>query len=367
MNSENKVLTERAKAKRKKLIKRIILIAILLVLLVTGLRIYRFYMANGHWPWEPAPVTNLPQTRTMTIEESTYTTSIDVSGSVEAFDTQKVQIRSTGAITGIYAKEGDRVTKGQVLATVDDSDQQYNVANIEKQLQSAKLSGTSSQKDIDLLEMQLKSAKKKVDNTIATANFDGVVVSVDISEGDYNEAGAAVMTIIDDSKLKATVEVDEIDIQMVQVGQKISITSDSSPGAVIEGRVSYIPMIGRYSNQGIGVMDVEIIIDDPPKTLKPGFSFEGSIEIENQQSMIIIPQAAVTTQRNVSYVTKVNSDGTKDTVAVQVKYLGEGSYQVLSGLSVGDTIEYSTSNLSGFGAMMSDFGIVIGGADGPAF
>ena len=142
-------------------------------------------------------------------------TSIDVSGSVEAFDTQKVQMRANGSVTEVYVKEGDRVKKGQLLATLDDSDEQYEVANIEKQLETAKLGGTTSARDIELMEMRLDSAKKRLENMKAYADFDGVVVKVDIRQDDYYKAGNAAITIIDDSKLKATVEVDEIDVQMI--------------------------------------------------------------------------------------------------------------------------------------------------------
>ncbi len=353
MNNEKKVMNERARIKRKKRIKRIILLIILAIIIIAGVNIYSFYMENGRWPWKEEVAKTTQSIKTTQVYEGTYTTSIDVSGSVSAFDTQTVQISATGSVTAVYVKEGDRVVKGQLLATVDDSDQQYTVANLERQIQTAKMSGTSTTREIELLEMQLDSANKKVDDTKAYAKFDGVVISVAINEGDYYQAGATAMTIIDNSKLKTTVEVDEIDIQKVEVGMPVTITSDSSPGATIKGRVSYIPMIGRYSNQGIGVMDVQLIIDDPPETLKPGFSFEGTIDIESEQSMLLVAQAAITTSRGVSRATKLNADGTTETVTVSVKYLGEGLYQVLEGLQAGDTLVYSTSSSSDLGSLIS--------------
>ena len=343
MDSEKKVRSERAKRLRRKKIKKWIIIIVIVALLIAGWRIYAYKIANGVFPWQEKVDYSVPQNiSTTVVREETYHTSIDVSGSVEAFDTQKVQIRGTGAVTGVFVSEGDRVTKGQLLATVDDSDQQYEVANLEKQIETAKMGGTTSSRDIELLEMRLDSARNKLDNMKAYADFDGVVVSVSIREGDYYTAGSAAITIIDDSKLKTTVEVDEIDIQMVKVGTPVSITSDSSPGVTIEGRVSYIPMIGRYTNQGIGVRDVEIVIDNPPATLKPGFSFGGSIDVTEDQKLLLVAQAAVTTSRGKSTVTKVLDDGTYETVDVTVKYLGENLYQILDGdVKAGDVLAYS--------------------------
>ena len=195
------------------------------------------------------------------------------------------------------------------------------------------------------MEMRLDSAKKRLENMKAYADFDGVVVKVDIRQDDYYKAGNAAITIIDDSKLKATVEVDEIDVQMLELGTKVDITSDSTPGVPIEGRVSYIPMIGRYTNQGIGVMDVEIIIDNPPASLKPGFSFGGTIAVGSEQMMLLVSQAAVSTSRGVSSVNKLLEDGTTQKVTVVVKYLGENLYQILSGdVKDGDVVVYSNSS-----------------------
>lgn len=354
-NAEQSLVLQRKKAKRKKTVKNTILFIILLVAVVYGLYAYNFHLKNGRWPWKPEeivnPIDNMVKSQ---VYESVYTSEIDISGSVQANQTQEVMIRAAGAVTGVYVKEGDRVKKGQLLAEVDSTNQQYTVANVEWQLEKARISSSVSQRELQLLEMQLDNAKQQLENTKAYANFDGVVVSVSIAEGDYFTAGSAVMTIIDDSKLKATVEVDEIDIQLLEIGMKAYITADSVPGENIEAKVSYIPMIGRYSNQGIGVMDVEVTIENPPKGLKPGFSFEGVIAVESEQSMLLVSQSAVTVKRGVSSVTKLNEDGSTQTVVVQVKYLGENLYQVISGdIKAGDTVVY-TRTASGLEGLVNN-------------
>ena len=351
MDNEKIVRNAMAKKLRKKRIRSLIIGLIILAVVSVGWWLYTYKMNNGVFPWEAKKTEAKAESfSTTTVRRESYHTSIDVSGSVVAYDTQKVQIRGTGAVTGVFVSEGDRVKKGQLLASVDDSDQRYEVASIEKQLETAKMGGTTSARDIELLEMRLDSAKNKLDNMNAFADFDGVVVQVSIREGDYYTAGSAAITIIDDSRLKTTVEVDEIDIQMVKVGTPVHITCDSCPGVSIEGRVSYIPMIGRYTTQGIGVMDVEIVIDNPPAALKPGFSFGGSIEVSEEQTMLLVNQAAVSTSRGTSSVYKVADDGTIQKVNVTVKYLGENLYQILDGdVKEGDVLAYNlTGSLENF-------------------
>jgi multidrug efflux pump subunit AcrA (membrane-fusion protein) len=68
------------------------------------------------------------------------------------------------------------------------------------------------------------------------------------------------------------------------------------------------------------------------------------IDVQEPQSMLLVPQNAVKTTRGVSTVQKKLSDGTTQSVEVSVKYLGEGYYQVLSGdIADGDTVMMQTT------------------------
>lgn len=329
----------------RKRVKRIITWVIIIAIILGGYYLYDFYKKNSRLPWMPEKAAvSMYTTEEAKVYESTYNTTIDLSGYVAPFDEQKVKFRSTGAITGVYVKAGQAVKKGDLLVTIDDTSQQFALANLESQIEQAQIEGSA--RSLKLLELQKKTAENNLDYTRSYANFDGVVASVDVSVGDYFEAGSSAMTVIDRSKLKATVEIDEIDMQYVQLGQKAMLTFDSLPGQTVEATVTYIPMIGRYTTQGIGVMDVKITIDDPPASLAPGYTFEGRIDIEGEISMILVPQSAVTTRRGTSTVEKKMPDGSTQTVTVTVKYLGEGLCQVLGGtLKVGDTVIVKKSTL----------------------
>ncbi|MBQ0071363.1 MAG: efflux RND transporter periplasmic adaptor subunit, partial [Spirochaetales bacterium] len=204
--------------------------------------------------------------------------------------------------------------------------------------------------NLEILEMTKKNYENALEYTRLTANFDGVVAEVNVVENDYFEAGTYAVTIIDRSKLKATVEIDEIDMQYIAIGQKATLTFDSLPGQTLEAYVSYIPMIGRYTTQGIGVVDVELTIDNPPDALIPGFTFSGTISIEGDAMLLLVPSAAVSTTRGgQSTVTVKKDDGTTESRKVNVKYLGEGFCQVISGLEEGEVVTYESS--SGFDLM----------------
>ena len=349
---ERKLRAAYAAKKRRKRIKTIV--SWLVVVLIIG-TLYVMYSQYQEDRAREAAAMNESVYAETTVMMQSYQMSIDLSGYIEPYDIQEAKFRTTGPVTGVYVEEGDYVTKGQLLASIDSTSQQANLQSIRNQLEEAELAG--SERDVELLSLQEKAAQNTLDYTNIYANFDGVVTSVDVDEGDYFEAGdLTVLTLVDISKLKATVEIDEIDMQYVHEGMPAYLTFDSMPGETIEAYVSYIPMLGRYSDSGIGVVDVELTIDNPPSSIIPGYSFEGLINVEGDVSMLIVPQAAITLSRGgVATVNRKLSDGSTETVQVQVQYLGENLVQILSSnIHEGDVLVYQTK--SGMNSMMRMMG-----------
>ena len=294
----------------------------------------------------------VPAEREAVVTSNTYTQVIDISGYVEPYDSQTLRFRSTGAVTGVYVEEGDRVVKGQPLASIDNTQQLASLQEIRDQIEEAELSG--SERDLALLRLRETNAENSLEYTNIVAPFDGEVASLDVDEGDYFEGGDEVITVVDRSRLKAVVEVDEIDMQYVKEGQEAELVFEACPEETVHAYVSYIPMLGRYTDQGIGVVDVELLIEDPPEAVMPGFTFEGTMSAESEVSMLLIPQNAITRGRGGSETVDVRrSDGTVETISVRTSYLGEGLSELLSGdVHEGDVLVIQSSGSGGSGMMM---------------
>lgn len=290
--------------------------------------------------------------REAVVTSNTYTQVIDISGYVEPYDSQTLRFRSTGAVTGVYVEEGDHVVKGQPLASIDNTQQLASLQEIRDQIEEAELSGSS--RDLALLRLRETNAENSLEYTNIVAPFDGEVASLDVDEGDYFEGGDEVITVVDRSRLKAVVEVDEIDMQYVKEGQEAELVFEACPEETVRAYVSYIPMLGRYTDQGIGVVDVELLIEDPPEAVMPGFTFEGTMSAESEVSMLLIPQNAITRGRGGSETVDVRrSDGTVETISVRTSYLGEGLSELLSGdVHEGDVLVIQSSGSGGSGMMM---------------
>ena len=286
----------------------------------------------------------VPAVREAEVISNTYTQVIDISGYVEPYESQTMRFRSTGAVTAVYVKEGDHVKEGQLLASIDNTQQLASLHEIRDQIEEAELNG--SRRDLELLRLRETAAERNLEYTDIVAPFDGEVASLDVDPGDYFEGGDEVITVVDRSKLKATVEVDEIDMQYVEPGQKASLVFESCPDEVVSAYVSYIPMLGRYTDQGIGVVDVELLIENPPERIMPGFTFEGTMENEGEVEMLMIPQSAIRRERGGrESVTVRRNDGTLESVGIRTSYLGEGLSEVLSGdIEAGDILVYGGSS-----------------------
>ncbi|MBN2860231.1 MAG: efflux RND transporter periplasmic adaptor subunit [Sphaerochaetaceae bacterium] len=340
MSTEERVKLSLQKRKQRMRTRRIINWSIAAVIVAAIAVTFLLYQRSGTWWWagpQESEAADVTVTET-TVREIVVSQTIDISGSVEPYQIQQVVFRSTGAVTSVNVEEGDRVSEGDLLATIDDTSQRYEIANIENLIAEAKLEGAASQ--LRLYEMQLELRKNNLEYTRVYANFDGVVASVAVDEGDYAEAGTVVIILVDTSRLKATVEIDEIDMQSVTDGMEATLNFDASPNADVRAYIDYIPMLGRTTSQGIGVMDVELVIDEPPAGIAPGYTFAGTISSGSERTSLVIPTIAVSENRSGdSVVRKKGADGEETAVVVKVKYLGEGMSEVVGGdLKAGDII-----------------------------
>ena len=154
VDTETQIRKEIKKKLRKKKIKKAIIWIIVLFIILGGSYVYNFYQTNKRLPWQAESV-SAPIEKMYTdilVNEKIFHPIVNISGSLSAYDLQDVVIRTSGAITTVNYDEGDQVKKGDVLATVDDTDQQYIIAKLKSDIEAAKLSGNAN--NLKLLELQ---------------------------------------------------------------------------------------------------------------------------------------------------------------------------------------------------------------------
>jgi hypothetical protein len=150
------------------------------------------------------------------------------------------------------------------------------------------------------------------------------------------------------SSLIAEVEVDELDVPLIQVGQKVIFSFDALPDLEVKGRIYSLPYEGRVTDEGIAVLDAELIIDDPVPEIVPGYSFNAQILVSDEETALVLDEAAVIERNGETMVLIPSQDGGEPVpMPVKTTPFDDGRVKVLSGLSEEDTVLAFTEQSSG--------------------
>lgn len=298
---------------------------------------------------------------TYRVIQETVKDVIEVSGTVEAAQSQNLQIAGTGTVIGVYASVGDTVKKGQVLVELDKTEQKYELAKLENTIAQTRLTG--SPKDLEVLLLQQDSLEKKLQDREIIANFDGVLADFSVSVGDYLEAKDSVGTLVERSYLKAYVEVVETDAPKLSAGQKVYCSFPAYPQEILEGTVVAYPAVGTLTSRGASIVEVEIRIDNTPDVILPNYSFTGEIEISPTETVTLVSTAAVGRENNQMFVEKITGSSTEKIFITGEAY-GSGYIKITEGnLQPGDVLKaQSTGKVSG--TMPGDFRVNAGSSAG---
>lgn len=272
----------------------LLIIAILVVLLIVVIFLNR---ASAQSVSErTATSTQLPVYLTYTVTKENET--VEIVGQVTA-DTRSVASKVSGDVLELYVQEGDYVQSGQRIAKIDDTDYQIEYLSA---LNNYKTSPT------EINRLNLEVAKKNLENTIVTSPVNGVVQSVDVSEGDRVSVGTAIVEIVETDTLRVEGSIDEYDLKNVKEGMKAVFTFEQL-GLTLTGKVKRISPVAETSG-GVTVIPVEFSFDQtPPEIVIPGLTCNVEIIIREATSSFFVPKEAVRQDQNGYYVMKQTSEG----------------------------------------------------------
>ncbi len=173
-------------------------------------------------------------------------------------------------------------------------------------------------------------------DAVLRAPFDGTVLSVSASAGDWVGQNATLLTFGDVSRLRFRAEVDEYDIARVEVGLPVTVRSDLLGDRSLAATVEQVSPEAEMVNN-ISVFRVTVSSGSAGGALKPGMRADLSIQIA-EDSGIVVPARAVSTVRTRSYVDVVNGDEV-ETRRVEIGAHDGVSVVVLSGLEAGELVK----------------------------
>lgn len=287
-----------------------------------------------------------------------------------------VTATAAGTVTAIHVSEGGAISKNQTLLTLGGGGMEEQLQRAAESLQNAELSMENNR-------LSMENTQKQLEDYTITSPISGTIVDKQYKAGDTIESGKQLCTIYDLSYLEMTMNIDELDISAVSVGQSVLITADAVENQEFKGLITKVSVAGATSG-GITSYPVTVRIDDT-QGLLPGMNADAEIVIKQVENALSVPSDAVTRGEGnvpVALVTAGSPSAANATgqqapdgyAYVQVETgVSDDSYtQIVAGLQEGDVVAYvPQSSGSSFNRMMGPMGMggempAGGGGGGPA-
>ena len=308
-------------------------------------------------------------TRTVTIEVNnpggisagqTATASVDGvscagSGSFAYRAESTVASTVSGTVVDILAPEGTAVARDQAVLTVG-GDYSDTVRSASDSVQNASNGLRNSELGIRNAELNLEKARDMLDNYTIKSPISGTIVDKQYKAGDtISGAGRALCTIYDLSYLEMTLNIDELDISAVSVGQKVTISADAVAGREYEGVITKVSVAGTTVN-GTTSYPVTIRLDET-EGLLPGMNADAEIIVAEANGVLSIPNEAVS-RGDIVLVTAASPsakgavDGTAPEGYVYVPVVtgvsGDEYVEIVSGLTAEDVVAYIPTTVQSY-------------------
>ena len=247
---------------------------------------------------------------------------------------------ASGTVSAINVQEGDAVSKGDILIELTGDDLTESIQSASESLRSA--------------EISMQNLQDTMSNYTITSPISGTIIEKDAKQGDALTSGSTLCVIYDLSYLEMVINVDELQIGALSVGQKVQLTADAVTDKTYVGTVTRVSMKGSSSG-GTTTYPITIRIDNTDG-LRPGMNANAEIVVAEANNALVVPNAAVirggyvlVSKKSPSAANAVEDMGAPEGyVYVKVETgVSDDSYtEIKSGLQEDDTVAYDTSSVS---------------------
>ena len=260
-----------------------------------------------------------------------------------AYQAEKtVTAKVSGQVASLPVAEGDTVSRGQTLVVLSSDSLEDQVETAADQVEDAQLS--------------LESQQDTLENYMIQSPIDGTIVDKYYKQGDNLESGKQLCTIFDLSYLTFTMQVDELDISQVQVGQTVQITADALEGQTFTGVVTKVSINGTTTG-GVTSYPVTVQIDEADGLL-PGMNVDATVVVSENLGVLSVPVSAVSRGNLVLARTDSETAAQEDNaeglpagfeyVEVTLGASNDDYIEITSGLDEGQEIAYIQTSDGGF-------------------
>jgi RND family efflux transporter MFP subunit len=234
----------------------------------------------------------------------------------------------------------DALSKRGVLSPVDLQAAQTKLKVAEAGYQSSLDTARSLKAQLLQRRAAFELAKKQLADAVVKAPIAGGVVDRYVQVGEYIPARTAVATIVQTNPLKVRTGVQERHADAVKPGQHVEFRVASFGDALFTGKIAYVsPAV----DQTMRTFQVEALVDNADRRLKPGFFAKGVIFTRKDEAVLAVPDTAVSTLAGVSSVYTIkNNRITQQQVTLGVR---QGDlWEIVEGLKGDETLANNRLN-----------------------
>lgn len=310
---------------------------------------------------------------------------IDVVETGKVQPREKVEIKSkvAGQVEKVFVREGAVVKKGDLLVQLEPTDYRRDVARCEADLAQArnalefaqlsldrKKRGLAdrgvAQVDVDFAQNDLKAkevavtiaqvalsaAQDRLRYTQLLSPLDGVIISRGIEPGEMvtpgvqaTYEGLPLLTVANLSALIVKVNLNQIDVAKVKLGQAVTLTLDALPGKTYKATITKVAPAAvtpkATDKDPVDYFPVEATLAEVDGEIKPGMSADTRIHIETKPQILALPIEAILKESGKSFATRVVTTAGKEKtekVEVNVGVRNDRDVEIVSGLAEGDRV-----------------------------
>jgi|GEM_PF-1661356 HlyD family secretion protein len=321
--------------------------------------------------------------------------TISYAGAIDSPLRVKIGSEMAGRVAAVYFNELDEVRAGQPLIKLEDSEVRAQLNQAQEALNQAQISlvnvestlarvqtlfkkGFASQEQLDASQQAVDVGRAvvkqnranyelvttRLNHTTITAPISGTVVSKNVAVGEIvaGPLGGATLSaptfmaeIADLGNLEVMVDVDEVDIGRIRVGQQAAISVDAFPDKSYQGVVKEIASM-TSSRREVGITyRVKARITDPDASLKLGMTANLDFLLGKQEQVLTVPKSAIVAKGDTPFVFTVDR-GTLSRRTVAAGTEGDEFTAITSGLQPGDQVVIGIKTESGGNEEWSLFG-----------